>query len=84
MYFPTRSASGFVLVRTRLSELFSILCKAKLYHILKVEGRKKETQPLDQVRSQIETQIKERKQASAFEAHMTKLKESTKFQAVAI
>ena len=54
------------------------------YHILKVEGRKKETQPLDQVKAQIETQIKERKQATAFEAHMTKLKESAKFQAVAI
>jgi len=54
------------------------------YHILKVEGRKKETQPLDQVKTQIEARIKERKQAAAFEAHMTKLKESAKFQAVAL
>ena len=54
------------------------------YHILKVEGRKKETQPLDQVKTQIEARIKERKQATAFEAHMTKLKESAKFQVVTI
>jgi len=54
------------------------------YHILKVEGRKKETQPLDQVKTQIETRIKERKQTSAFAAHMAKLKESAKFQAVVL
>jgi parvulin-like peptidyl-prolyl isomerase len=54
------------------------------YHILKVEGRKKETQPLDQVKSQIEARLKERKQMTAFEAHMTKLKESAKFKAAAL
>ena len=54
------------------------------YHIIKVEGRKKETQPLDQVKAQIEAGIKERKQSSAVEAHVAKLKESAKFQAVVL
>jgi len=54
------------------------------FHILKVENRKKETQPLDQVKAQIEAKIKEQKQASAFEAHMAKLKEKAGFQNLGI
>jgi parvulin-like peptidyl-prolyl isomerase len=54
------------------------------YHIIKVESRKKETLPLDQVKSQIEAKLKEQKQAVAFDSQMAKLKESAKFQIVAI
>jgi parvulin-like peptidyl-prolyl isomerase len=50
------------------------------YHILRVENRKKETLPLEQVKSQLEAQIKEQKRFSAFEVHMNKLKDKSKFQ----
>ena len=54
------------------------------YHILKIEGRKKETQPLDQVKPQIEARIKGQKRTTAYEVHIAKLKESAKFQAVVL
>jgi parvulin-like peptidyl-prolyl isomerase len=54
------------------------------YHILKVENRKKETQPLDQVKPQIEAEIKQRKKNTVFDALLTKLKAKANFQAVSI
>jgi len=54
------------------------------YHILKIENRKKETQPFDQVKAQIEAQIKQQKQNTAFDAILTKLKTKAAFQAVDI
>jgi parvulin-like peptidyl-prolyl isomerase len=54
------------------------------YHILKIENRKKETLPLDQVKSQIEAKIKSQKQASAFNAHVVRLKDTAKFKAVTL
>jgi parvulin-like peptidyl-prolyl isomerase len=54
------------------------------YHILKIENRKKETQPFDQVKAQIEAQIKQQKQNTAFDAILTKLKTKAAFQPVDI
>jgi parvulin-like peptidyl-prolyl isomerase len=54
------------------------------YHIIKVENRKKETQPLDQVKAQIEAQIKQQKQNAAFETLLTGLKKKAGFRAVPI
>jgi parvulin-like peptidyl-prolyl isomerase len=54
------------------------------YHIIKVENRKKETQPLDQVKAQIEAQIKQQKQNAAFETLLTGLKKKADFRAVPI
>jgi parvulin-like peptidyl-prolyl isomerase len=50
------------------------------FHILKVEGRKKETQPFEEVKAQLESQLKERKQAAAFETHLTGLKDKANFK----
>ena len=54
------------------------------YHIIKIEGRKKETQPLDQVKAQIEADLKQQKQNVAFEALLTGLKKKINFQSVPI
>jgi parvulin-like peptidyl-prolyl isomerase len=50
------------------------------FHVLKVEGRKKETQAFDDVKAQLESQLKERKQAAAFESHLTGLKDKANFK----
>ena len=50
------------------------------FHILKVEGRKKETQPFEDIKAQLEGQLKERKQAAAFESHLTSLKDKADFK----
>lgn len=52
------------------------------FHILKVEGRKKETLPLDQVKTQLEEQIKKQKEIVIYESHLAKLKEKAKFSTV--
>jgi len=52
------------------------------FHILRVEGRTKETLPLDQVKTQLEEQIKQQKKATAFDSHLAKLKEKAKFSTV--
>jgi len=54
------------------------------FHIIKVENRKKETEPLDQAKTRLEAQIKEQKQLSVFESHMAKLKEKAKFQSIGL
>jgi parvulin-like peptidyl-prolyl isomerase len=50
------------------------------YHIIKVEGRKKETEPFDKVKEQIAAQLKEQRQAAAFDSYLTKLKEKAGFK----
>ncbi len=50
------------------------------FHVLKVEGRKKETQPFDVIKGQLESQLKERKQAATFESHLTGLKDKADFK----
>jgi len=54
------------------------------YHILKVENRKKETQPLEQVKPQIEATLKQQKENAAFDVLLTGLKKKAGFQAVNI
>jgi parvulin-like peptidyl-prolyl isomerase len=54
------------------------------FHILKIESRKKETQPLEQVKPQLESQIKQQKQNAAFEILLTGLKKDANFQAIPI
>lgn len=44
------------------------------YHIIKVVSRQKETRPFEEVRPQIEAQLKRKKQSEAYIAHMDKLK----------
>jgi parvulin-like peptidyl-prolyl isomerase len=48
------------------------------YHILKIEGRKKETEPLETVKPQIETALKQQKQAGAYESFMAGIKGKAK------
>ena len=50
------------------------------YHIIKVENRKKETQPFDQVKAEIEAQIKQQKENVAFDALLVGLKKKADFR----
>ena len=52
------------------------------YHILKVIERKKETSPLEEMRPQLQAQIKQKKQNEAYQTHITKLKEEAEFEMV--
>jgi len=52
------------------------------YHILKVESRKKETLPFDQVKAQLEAQLKQQKENAAFEEILTGLKDKAAFRVV--
>jgi len=54
------------------------------YHILKIENRKKETQPLEQVKVQLGAQLKQQKQNAAFEVLLTSLKKDANFQVLPI
>lgn len=54
------------------------------YHILKVENRKKETAPFEQVKTQIEAQIKLQKQNAVFDAFLTELKKKAEFKLINI
>ncbi len=50
------------------------------YHILKVIDRKKETQPLEKVRPQIENQVKMLKQERVINDHIEKLKTAAEYR----
>lgn len=50
------------------------------FHILKIENRKKETQPLETVKVQLESQLKQQKQNMAFEVLLGSLKKDANFQ----
>jgi len=50
------------------------------FHILKIENRKKETQPLETVKAQLESQLKQSKQNAAFEVLLGSLKKDANFQ----
>ncbi len=54
------------------------------YHILKIENRKKETQPLDQAKPQIEAGLKQQKQNAAFDSLLTGLKKKAGFEVVGV
>lgn len=50
------------------------------YHILKVVDRKKETRPFDDVRPELEEQIRQTKRNGFIQTHIEKLKEDISFQ----
>ena len=67
-----------------VGQISGIVETAYGYHILKIENRKKETLPLDQVKPQIEAGLKQLKQNAAFDVLLTGLKKKAGFQAVSI
>jgi foldase protein PrsA len=54
------------------------------YHIIQVVDRKKESRPLEEVRPELEAQIKQAKKGEAYQALMTKLKKDAGFKIVAL
>jgi parvulin-like peptidyl-prolyl isomerase len=52
------------------------------YHILQVVGRKKETRPFEEVRSEIESRLKDAKQGTTVPDYIKGLKEKAKFKIV--
>jgi foldase protein PrsA len=54
------------------------------YHIIQVVDRKKESRPLEEVRPELEAQIKQAKKGEAYQALMTKLKKDAGFKTVAL
>lgn len=52
------------------------------YHILQVVDRKKETRPFEEVKGEIENQLKLAKQSTAFTAYVDGLKKRTSFETV--
>lgn len=50
------------------------------YHIIKVEGREKETKPLEEVREQLDQQIKQSKRRDTYNALIEDLKNQNKYQ----
>lgn len=64
---------------TPIGQISGIVETAYGFHILKIENRKKETQPLDQIKGQIEDNLKRHKQGAAYEAYINELKAKGKF-----
>jgi parvulin-like peptidyl-prolyl isomerase len=54
------------------------------YHIIQVVNRKKETRPVDEVRPELEDQIKQTKRDQTYQALINKLKEDAGFKAIAL
>lgn len=52
------------------------------YHIIKVIDRKKETRPLDEVRSQIEGHLRKMQQDDFYKEHLDQLKEKVSFKII--
>ena len=50
------------------------------YHIIKVVDRKRETRPLDDVRTELEEKIRQTKRNGFIQTHIEKLKEDISFQ----
>ncbi len=50
------------------------------FHIIKVIDRKKETRPLEEIRSEIEARIKQEKKTGGYQSYLAKLKESSGFK----
>ena len=67
-----------------IGEISGIVETTYGYHILKIENRKKETQPFDQVKAQIESDLKQQKQNAAFNTFLTGLKKKMDFKVVSI
>ena len=54
------------------------------YHIIQVVDRKKESRPLEEVRPELEAQIKQAKKGETYQALMTKLKKDAGFKTIAL
>jgi parvulin-like peptidyl-prolyl isomerase len=54
------------------------------YHILKVEGRKKETRPFDDIKAELASGIKQQRQNADFDVLLTGLKKKSGFKPVPI
>jgi foldase protein PrsA len=52
------------------------------YHVIKVENRKKETAPFEEVKGQLEAQLRDSRQSAAFETYLGDLKAKAKFKAI--
>jgi parvulin-like peptidyl-prolyl isomerase len=50
------------------------------YHILKIEDRKKETRPLEEIRAELEADLRQRKEGTAFQDHLNILKQESGFE----
>ncbi len=50
------------------------------YHILKIENRKKEIRPLEEIRAELETNLRQKKEGTAFQDHLNSLKQEAGFE----
>jgi parvulin-like peptidyl-prolyl isomerase len=54
------------------------------YHILQVVDRKKETRPFEEVRSEIESRLKDGKQGTVVEEHIKSLKDKAGIKLISL
>ena len=50
------------------------------YHILKIENRKKETRPLEEIRAELEAELRQKKEGTVFQGHLNSLKQEASFE----
>lgn len=50
------------------------------YHILKIENRKKEIRPLEEIRAELEADLRQRKEGTAFQDHLNILKQEAGYE----
>ena len=65
-----------------VGEISNVIETTYGYHILKVIDRKKEAQPFDQIKPQLETALKQRKSTEVYQDLMAKLKKKAGFKLV--
>ena len=67
-----------------VGEISDIVETSYGYHILKIENRKKETRPLEEIRAELEAELRQRKEGSAFQDHLNTLKQESGFEVHAL